>query len=102
MWGLTIAGGIGNPSGCAMNSADDELAVLVAVASDVEAAPIVSTLEAHGILATATGGFTSDFKAEAPGNVQVVVRRADLEQAIQVLNVVLLASPALLMLYFFR
>ena len=28
-----------------------------------------------------TGGFTAGFRAEAPGDVQIIVRQADLEQA---------------------
>ena len=45
---------------------DDSLLVLVSVANEMQAALIVNTLEAHGIRATATGDFTSGFRAEGP------------------------------------
>jgi hypothetical protein len=63
--------------------ADDPNAprVLLSVASDIEAASIVTALDARDIGATATGGFTSSFRAEAPGTIKVIVRRADLDRA---------------------
>ena len=56
-------------------------AVLLAVATDVEAAAIVTALTAHGIRAMAVGGYTAGFRAEAPAKVQIVVRQAELEPA---------------------
>ena len=53
--------------------------------SDIEAATIVAALEAHGIQASTTGGYTAGFRAEAPGNVNVIVRHQDLDLAKQVL-----------------
>ncbi len=65
-----------------MNSPDpDRPENLIQVASEVEAAAIVTALQAHGIEALASGGFTSGFRAEAPGRVNVVVRHQDLEEA---------------------
>jgi hypothetical protein len=55
--------------------------VLTTVTSDIEAAAIVTALDAHGIKATTTGGYTAGFRAEAPGVISVVVRHADLERA---------------------
>ena len=55
--------------------------VLVSVPSDVEAAAIVAALAARGVQASTTGGYTAGFRAEAPGQISVVVRRADLDQA---------------------
>ena len=55
--------------------------VLVSVPSDVEAAGIVAELAARGVQASTTGDYTAGFRAEAPGQVSVVVRRADLDQA---------------------
>ncbi len=55
--------------------------VLLAVATDVEAAVIVTALTAHGIRAMAVGGQLAGFRAEAPAQVQIVVRHADLESA---------------------
>jgi hypothetical protein len=54
---------------------------LVSAANEIEAAGIVSALAAYDIEASVTGGFTSGFKAEAPGSVQIVVRQSDLDRA---------------------
>lgn len=59
--------------------------VVASVPSDVEAGTLVSVLDSHGIEARATGGFTAGFRAEAPGTVQVIVRREDEPQARAVL-----------------
>src|SRR5690606_30598656 len=58
---------------------------LTRVNTEAEAAGIVTALTAHGIQATATGGFTAGFRAEAPGYVNVLVRHEDLAAAKQVL-----------------
>ena len=64
----------------------DKLDVLVSVPSEIEAAAIVSVLSEQGIGATATGGLTAGFKAEAPGEVNVLVAAADAARAMQVLD----------------
>jgi hypothetical protein len=58
---------------------------LVSVPNEGSAAGIVTALAEQGIQASVTGGFTAGFQAEAPGQVQVVVRLADLERAKQAL-----------------
>ena len=63
----------------------DHLKVLASVPTETEATVIVAALDARGIEATATGGFTSGFKAEAPGMVKVLVKSDDLEPARQAL-----------------
>ena len=55
--------------------------VLVSVPDEFEAAQIVHILAEHGIRATQTGGYTSGFRAEAPGQVSVIVRQADVVRA---------------------
>lgn len=55
--------------------------ILRSVPTDVEAATIVGALAARGVEASTTGGFTAGFRAESPGDVNVVVRHCDLEQA---------------------
>ena len=55
--------------------------VLLTLASEVEAAAIVTALAGYDIQAAATGGYTSGFKAEAPGYIRVLVRREDLDRA---------------------
>ncbi len=59
--------------------------ILIAVPSDIEAATIVAALAARGITASTTGGYTAGFRAEAPGDVNVIVRREDLDRAQQAL-----------------
>jgi hypothetical protein len=54
---------------------------LLSVSNEIEAASIVTALAACNIEAFTVGGFTSGFKAEAPGNVQILVRNSDLERA---------------------
>ena len=59
--------------------------VVVRVPTDFEASVIVSALEAAGIKAMAVGGPTAGFRAEAPGDVAVVVQENEAEQAEAVL-----------------
>jgi len=59
--------------------------VVAKVRNEIEAAAIVTALAAEGIEATTTGEYTSGFRAEAPGQVSVVVRNADLVRAEQIL-----------------
>jgi len=54
---------------------------LLSVANEIEAAGIVTALAEYGIEASVIGGFTAGYKAEAPGSVQILVRRSDLDQA---------------------
>ena len=58
-----------------------DLLVLTSVPHEVEAAAIVAMLAEEGIRAMAAGGNISGFKAEAPGEVEVLIRRADAERA---------------------
>jgi hypothetical protein len=60
--------------------------VLATVSTEVEAAAITTLLGANGIRALATGGYTADFRAEAPGTVQVIVRQEDLAEARRLLE----------------
>lgn len=59
--------------------------VLVSVPHETEAAAIVAALGEHGIRAHTVGGYTSGFRAEAPGLVKVVVGRGDLARATELL-----------------
>jgi len=59
--------------------------ILESYSNDVTAAAVVTALEAHGISASTTGGFTAGFRAEAPGDVNVIVRHCDLDRARAVL-----------------
>lgn len=74
-----------------MSSNPDSPVVLTSVRSDAEASIIVAALAREGIEAQATGGFTSGFQAEAPGEVRVLVHQSDLEAARSLLDA--LTSP---------
>ncbi len=53
--------------------------------SEVEAATILAALSECGIQGTTTGSFTTGLVTEAPGDVTVVVRKADFARAREVL-----------------
>jgi hypothetical protein len=59
--------------------------VLVSVPDEMEAAAIVGALSQHGIRAHTVGGYTSGFRAEAPGMVKVMVGHGDLDRARELL-----------------
>lgn len=65
---------------------DDHLARLTSVRTEPEAGIIVGGLEARGIQATMSGVYTTNFRAEAPGWVEVLVAEQDLPQAQAVLE----------------
>jgi hypothetical protein len=54
---------------------------LLSAATEIEAAGIVTALADYDVEASTVGGFTSGYKAEAPGSVQILVRRSDLDRA---------------------
>jgi len=60
--------------------------VVAKVPTEFEASVIVSALEAAGIKAMAVGGPTASFRAEAPGDVSVVVPENEAERAEAVLT----------------
>jgi membrane protease YdiL (CAAX protease family) len=64
-----------------MPEESNTLEVLIRVPTEAEASLIVQCLADQGIAAKAVGGFTSGFRAEAPGDVSVLVRHADLARA---------------------
>jgi hypothetical protein len=64
-----------------MTDQSDSPCALLSVANEIEAAGMATALAEYGIEASVTGGFTSGFKAEAPGSVQILVRRSDLDRA---------------------
>jgi len=58
-----------------------ETAVLISLPTEYEAVLMVQALEARGIQAYADGALTSGFRAEAPGEVKVIVRQSNLVAA---------------------
>lgn len=68
-----------------MSADPNRLETLVSVPGEMEAALIANLLQEHGICAKAVGGYTSGFKAEAPGEASVLVGQADLIRAQELL-----------------
>jgi hypothetical protein len=58
---------------------------LLSAANEMEAADLVTALAGYDVEASTVGEFTSGFRAEAPGSVQVLVRRCDFDRAQQAL-----------------
>src|SRR4051812_26195355 len=65
---------------------DENLARVTSVRTELEAGVIVSGLEARGIKSTMSGVYTANFRAEAPGWVEILVAEGDLAQAEAVLD----------------
>ena len=59
-----------------------KLARLTSVRSELEGGIIVSGLDDRGIRAVMSGVFTTSFRAEAPGWVEVLVAEEDLAKAV--------------------
>ena len=55
-------------------------------ADEYSAAAIITALAERGIHAIAVGGFTAGFIAEAPGDVAVMVAKADHDHAVKALD----------------
>jgi hypothetical protein len=55
--------------------------VLLSVNNEVEAASIVAALGRYGVEASTSGDFAAGLWARIPGNVEILVRSADLEPA---------------------
>lgn len=60
--------------------------ILESVSTELEAAMIVNSLKEMGVDAQVEGALTSALRAEVPGDVRVLVRQADLDQARRVLE----------------
>jgi hypothetical protein len=59
----------------------ESTAVLVSMPTEAEAVLLIQALHSHGIAAQAVGALTSGFRAEAPGQVQTLVRTDDMAAA---------------------
>lgn len=69
-----------------MTEDPNRVVVLTTVPTEAEAAAIVAALDGGGIQAQTTGELTSSSWALGPGEVRVLVREADLEQARELLH----------------
>jgi len=56
------------------------------VPTEFEATLVVTRLAEQGIQAEAVGGYTAGFRAEAPGDIKILVRAGNMEKAQQILN----------------
>lgn len=64
----------------------NEPVVLTTVPTEAEAAMIAAKLEDRGIDSHTTGALTSGLRAEAPGGVNILVHRVDLDRAQEALQ----------------
>jgi hypothetical protein len=64
-----------------MADLNEKLARLTSVRTEMEAGVIVSGLEDRGIKATMSGVYTTNFRAEAPGWVEILVAEHELANA---------------------
>lgn len=69
-----------------MASQLDDLKMLCSVPTETEAVMLVAHLHSEGIDAWSEGGICSGYRAEAPGNANVFVRRSDLQRAVDTLR----------------
>lgn len=64
-----------------MTASTQTLMTLTTVPTELEGELLVQLLEEHAIPATASGGMTSEFRAEAPGVVEVMVMQDRFSEA---------------------
>lgn len=69
-----------------MSTNHETLAIVATVASETEGHLLASILNEHEIPAVVSGGVTSQFRAETPGTVQVMVRQGNLAAARSILE----------------
>ncbi len=69
-----------------MASQSNDFKMLCSVPTEAEAALLVVHLHSEGIDAWSEGGICSGYRAEAPGNANVFVRRSDLQRAVDTLR----------------
>jgi hypothetical protein len=69
-----------------MKRKPDDIDPLTSAATEPEAAMIVGALSRQGIDAVAEGGLTSGLRAEAPGQVRILVRHEDIDRARKVIE----------------
>ena len=69
-----------------MTTDDETLAIVATVTTEVEGQLLANILNERGIPAVITGGITSQFRAEAPGAVRVMVKQNSLSAAQSVLE----------------
>ena len=69
-----------------MASSPELIVAVTSAPNELEAGVIVSALEDAGIKATMSGVYTAGFRAEAPGQVQILVAQKDLARAQEIIR----------------
>lgn len=69
-----------------MTDDPNRLVVVASVPTEEEAAVIVAALETRGVQAGFSGALTAGFRAEAPGDVHIMVREVDAVRAREILD----------------
>ncbi|MEM1356000.1 MAG: DUF2007 domain-containing protein [Planctomycetota bacterium] len=69
-----------------MDENDDKVVTLVFLPTEIEATALAQELTRAGIEAQASGLLTAGFRAEAPGQVKVLVHERDLARAKELLD----------------
>ncbi len=69
-----------------MTDRPEHVVPVTSVPLEMEAGVIVAALKEHGIKAVMSGVNTAGFRAEAPGQVQILVAEEDLARARQILE----------------
>ena len=68
------------------NTPSDDPVVVTTATSEPMAAILIAQLQGEGIEAQMAGEYTSGFRAEAPGGVQILVHASDAERAREILE----------------
>ena len=69
-----------------MANSPEHIVAVTSAPNELEAGVIVAALEDAGIKATMSGVYTSGFRAEAPGQVQILVAQSDLARAQEIVR----------------
>jgi len=69
-----------------MTNESDDLVVLQSVPTEAQANMIAAALERAGIQSAIEGALTAAFRAEAPGEVKIIIRKNDLQKARETLE----------------
>jgi hypothetical protein len=69
-----------------MSERPEHVVPVVSVPSEMEAGVVVAALKENGINATMSGVYTAGFRAEAPGQVQVLVAEDDIARAREIIE----------------
>jgi hypothetical protein len=69
-----------------MPNSPEHVVPVTSAPNELEAGVIVAALEEEGIKSTMSGVYTAGFRAEAPGQVQILVAQEDLARAQEIVR----------------